>query len=83
MALKSREAPQQAPHSNELVSPSTIPSLARSTVVDIAGWRARRGVHDWPADPCSGPCMCWGTADGWWNDREVWSWFVAEGRWSA
>jgi hypothetical protein len=58
-----------------------------AVIADLVAWReSRRRIrtpHNWPAEPCSGMCACWGTPGGWWNGREVWSWFVAEGRWSA
>jgi hypothetical protein len=50
-----------------------------ATVTDLASWRRQRGrmVHDWPAEPCSGICMCWGSAGGWWNGHEVWTWGIS------
>jgi hypothetical protein len=55
-------------------------TLARAEVFDLLAWRRLRGrtVHDWPSEPCSGICMCWGSVGAWWNGHDLWTWAEAE-----
>src|SRR5215218_948602 len=92
--VKARRRPPQAPPSNNVTLTDDSPSLTDSRsvarddrdvdslITDLLAWReSRRRMrtpHDWPAEPCSGMCMCWGTAGGWWNGRQLWTWAEAE-----